>query len=468
MRKVDYECGGTTLKEFHESTAFVRGIMGPIGSGKSTACVIEILARARAQAPSPDGIRRSRWAVIRNSYPELKSTTIKTWFEWTPQEFGKLNQDSPITHRISQGDLDIEVLFLALDRDEDARKLLSLELTGAWINEAREVPKGILDALTGRVGRFPSKAQGGASWSGVIMDTNPPDDQSWWFHYAEQETPKDWEFFRQPAGDSIMAENLANLPKSYYDRVKAGKDDDWIKVYVKGEYGFITEGKAVYPMFRDRTHTSAEVQPIPRLPLMVGVDFGLTPAAVIGQKLADGRWLILDEFVTENCGIIRFAESLVSYLTDSFPDHEVDAAWGDPAGNQRSHSDERTALEIMEEYTNWRIRPAPSNDITMRREVVVNALNRMIDGNPGFQISPKAEKLRKGFTGGYHYKFMKSSNNAQTFETPSKNQYSHVHDALQYLLLGGGEHEVVMKKVRRKLQNTRPIIAPGTDYDIFG
>src|SRR5262249_9481930 len=146
------------------------------------------------------------------------------------------------THRVTTGEIDMEILFLALDREEDQRKLLSLELTGAWVNEAREIPKVIIDTLTGRVGRFPSKMQGGCTWSGIILDTNPPDDQSWWYRLAEEATPIKWQFFRQPAGDGPDAENLENLPPDYYGRLIGGKDDDWIKVYVKGEYGYIVEG----------------------------------------------------------------------------------------------------------------------------------------------------------------------------------------------------------------------------------
>jgi len=35
-------------------------------SGKSSACVMELIRRASLQEPGPDGIRRSRWAVVRN------------------------------------------------------------------------------------------------------------------------------------------------------------------------------------------------------------------------------------------------------------------------------------------------------------------------------------------------------------------------------------------------------------------
>ncbi|WP_374601044.1 hypothetical protein [Niveibacterium sp.] len=462
----DYAPPGPVAKAFMKSDGFVRGICGPIGSGKSTACVLEILRRAQMQAPGPDGVRRTRWAVIRNSYPELKTTTLRTWLDWVPPEYGKVTYDSPIRHFVQAEGFELEVLFIALDREDDARKLLSLELTGAWINEAREIPKAILDALTGRVGRYPSKLQGGCSWSGIIMDTNPPDTESWWYRMAEQETPEEWQFFRQPSGLSDQAENRENLPAKYYERASAGKDPDWCRVYVHGEYGFVTEGKPVYPMFRDRTHTAPQaIEPVAHVPLLVGVDFGLTPAAIIGQKLPNGQWLILDEVVTEDCGIIRFAELLASYVARTYPDHKVEAGWGDPAGNARSATDERTALAIIEQYTGWRWRPAPSNDVSMRLEVVRAALNRMIDGDPGFVLSPRCSVLRKGFAGGYCFKAVRSGNGAMFHETPAKNGYSHPHDALQYLLLGGGEHHVVLQKTQRAKRRARPVAS--VDYDLF-
>lgn len=464
---MEYEPAGPTIKRFHESEAFVRGIMGPFGSSKSTACVMEILRRAAKQAPSQNGIRYSRFAIVRNSYPELRTTTLKTWNAWCPAAFGRLTMDSPILHHIKTEDLDLEVLFLALDREEDQKKLLSLELTGAWLNEAREIPKAIIDAMTGRVGRYPSRMQGGCTWSGIIMDTNPPDDQNWWYKAAEEDTPEGWDFFQQPPGDSPEAENLQNLPKNYYERMKQGKDPDWVKVYIQGQYGFVTEGKAVYPMFRDRIHVSPDlIQPAPNLPLLIGADFGLTPAAVIGQKLVDGRWIILDELVTDSCGVIRFAELLAKYVATHYPNHRVDCGFGDPAGNQRSFSDEKTAMEIMKAHTGWKWKAAPSNDPTMRREVVVSCLNRLVDGNPGLLVASKCATIRKGFAGGYHYRYVKSGNGAQMHETPFKNQYSHPHDALQYLLLGGGEHDVVLHKVKAS-RSRRPRQAEGVDYQVF-
>lgn len=154
-----------TIARFHGDRSFVKGIMGPVGSGKSTGCCFEIMTRAQTQRPSPRGVRMTRWAVIRNTYRELKDTTLNTWFDWFPEDvFGPFNYGD-MRHTIKYGNIAMEVLFRALDKPQDIAKLLSLELTGAWINEAREIPKGILDTLTDRVGRYPAKRDGGASYS---------------------------------------------------------------------------------------------------------------------------------------------------------------------------------------------------------------------------------------------------------------------------------------------------------------
>ena len=210
-----YKPDGQTLKEFMKSDDFFRGLRGPVGSGKSVSCCIEIFRRSLLQQKNPQGVRKSRWAVIRNTNPQLRTTTIKTWLDWFPEDtWGNFAWSVPYTHRILKNDLDIEVIFLALDRPEDVKKLLSLELTGVWINEAREIPKSIIDACTMRVGRYPSMRDGGASWYGVIADTNAPEEDHWWAimsgdvpvpdHISREEAlmlikPDNWSFYSQPS-----------------------------------------------------------------------------------------------------------------------------------------------------------------------------------------------------------------------------------------------------------------------------
>lgn len=222
------------------SDAFVRAVVGPVGGGKSSACCMEIPKRAVQQAPGPDGVRRTRFAVIRNTYRELKDTTKKTFEQWVPTTLGKWHQQDftfTIQQPLADGTkLHCEVLFRALDSPDDVKKLLSLELTGAYINEARQVPKEILDVLTSRVGRYPSKAQGGATWFGIWMDTNPWHMGHWGYKLFTTARPEGYELFEQPDGLSSAAENVENLPPGYYERQKAGKAQDWIDEYLRGKY----------------------------------------------------------------------------------------------------------------------------------------------------------------------------------------------------------------------------------------
>ncbi len=175
--RLDYRPAGPTLARFHRSEAFVRTVMGPLGSGKTTVCAVEIWRRAIAQSTDCGGVRRSRWLVVRSTYPELETTTIKSWRALFDDRFGPMSWGHPPTHRLTAQladgtRLDAEVIFMALDEPDGAEKIRGLELTGAWFNEVREIPKAIVDMATGRVGRYPARRDGGADWFGVIADSN--------------------------------------------------------------------------------------------------------------------------------------------------------------------------------------------------------------------------------------------------------------------------------------------------------
>jgi hypothetical protein len=183
--------------------------------------------------------------VIRNTYGQLRDTTRKTFEEWVPPELGSFQEQAKTwVGKWSDGEYQVEteILFRALDRPADVKKLLSLELTGAYINEAREIPKAILDVLDTRVGRYPSKANGGPSWFGIWMDTNPWTKQHWGYRLftLRKDVPKEkqhlYELFEQPGGRTAQAENVENLPTGYYDRLIVGKDGEWVESYVDGEY----------------------------------------------------------------------------------------------------------------------------------------------------------------------------------------------------------------------------------------
>ena len=463
-----YKPDGEVLKSFMKDDTFFRGIRGPVGSGKSVGCCVEIFRRALQQKKGPDGLRKSRWAIIRNTNPQLRTTTIKTWLDWFPENnWGKFTWSVPYTHNIKKGDIDLEVIFLALDRTEDVKKLLSLELTGIWINEAREIPKSIIDACTMRVGRFPSMKDGGPSWTGVIADTNAPEEDHWWpimsgevpvpdYIPREQSQmlvkPDNWQFFTQPPamlevrnedGEVInyesnnSAENKQHMISSYYTNLIRGKTKTWIDVYVMNRLGSIQDGKPIYPMFVSDVHIAKEeIAVAANAPLYVGIDFGLTPAATLGQKVR-GRWLIQSEIVAFDMGIVRFAEVLREEISTRFSQCPDVYIYGDPAGDFRAQTDESTPFHILR-GAGLRAYPAPSNSVDLRLESVSAQLGKMIEGKPAFLIDRRCQQLIKGFEGGYQYRRMEVSGERYA-DKPNKNMYSHIHDALQYMMLGSGE-----------------------------
>lgn len=462
MTQINYAPPGPVSRAFMLSDAFFRGIMGPFGSGKSTVCVMEILRKAKDQKPGIDGKRRTRFAVVRNTYPELRTTTIKTWHQWVPTNIGRWVDTGPPMHHIQEGDLDLEVIFVSLDRPDDVAKLLGMELTGAWVDEAREVPKAVIDGLTGRVGRYPSVMMGGCTWSGIMASTNPPDNDHWWYKLAEEVHPEGWQFFRQPSGLSDRAENRENLPPNYYERQVAGKDEDWIKVYVHGEYGFVRDGKPVYPEYKDSIHCR-EFEIVRSWPIYVGIDFGLTPAAVFGQKTTMGGWRWHSELVTQDMGAKRFAELMRNVMHERYQGMAFAGITGDPAGEGRAQTDESTPFQILR-AAGVEANPAPTNDFTKRRESVAMCLTRLVDGVPGLVIHPQCTTLRKGMAGGYNYKRLQVTGEERYRDVPDKGMYSHVCEAGQYMLVGAGEARTLVKRDRPAARQATAI----SDYSIMG
>jgi hypothetical protein len=473
-----------TLARFHCSDAFIRGVRGPYGSGKSVAVgVAELLMRAHQQQPDRYGKRKTRWAAVRNTYGELKTTTIKTWQEWVPQEVCPLKWDEPITGRMVRKlpdgtTIDMEIIFIAVDRPAHIKKLKSLELTGVWLNEASEMDKSIIDAATARVGRYPAKKDGAPyTWCGVVMDTNSMDDDHWWHDLDVGPTDEDRrmeiealmeglhaalkalgmdrpliEFFDQPpalleAQGSYVpnpdAENVKNQPlgAAYWLQLIAGKEKEWIDIFVMNQYGKVIDGKPVYPEYNPDIHgRKIALRPIPGRPITVGMDYGLSPAAVFIQQSAKGQLLVLGECVAKerSMGFENFATmALRPYMADRFGNVDSNGEpWefryvGDPTGTQRAQSDEGTVIQIGADV-GMNILGAKTNAFPARREALAFFMNRLVEGQSALLIDDSCVMFKKGLRGGYHYRRVQIVGEARYQDTPYKNKYSHVVEGGQY------------------------------------
>lgn len=445
---INYTPSGEVCREYVEDGSPVSLIEGPVGSGKTVGTLMKGFIKS-VQQKAHLGVRYSRGMFIRNTYPELKSTVIKSFQDWFPEEIAPIRWDAPITATmkfpLADGTkLDLEIFFLSFDRPDDIGKLKSLEVTWAGLSEASELSKTALDMSSQRVGRYPPARLGGPSWYGVFGDTNMPDDDHYLYRLFEVEKPKGYKLFRQPGGlievngeyvANPLAENIANLPggHEYYLRQIAGKSKEWIKVFCLAEYGTISDGKAIYPEWLDDVHCKP-CSPQPDRPLLLGLDYGLTPACVICQVSPRGQLMVLAELFAKDMGPKQFARDVIRpFLAMNFHGYSFQAC-GDPSGMMGSKTEQNTVfMDLAEEGI--ACVPALTNLFQPRREAVAKYLNKLIDGRPGLQVDPGCDMIRRGFNGRYQYRRLQVVGEERYKDVPDKNDFSHLHDALQYAAL---------------------------------
>jgi hypothetical protein len=428
-----------TVVPFFTADKFANFIIGPVGSTKTTGGLVKILYEAKRVAPCRDGIRRSRCAVVRNTNQMLADTTIPDFLKWFPEgAFGTyLRTEKKFILRVA--DVECEVLFRGLDDQNDVRRLLSLQLSFGVLDEFREIHRDIYEALTGRLGRYPDKSMNGVGCcddSGKQIHkvwgmSNPPDFDTHWERFLT-EPPANAHVTIQPSGLSPEADWIEYLPDGYYENLCEGKDQDWIDVYVHGRFGASLSGRAVYDKSFNAEHHVARDTLLPFAsaanPIIVGLDFGRTPAAVIGQRNAMGQALVYDEITSENMGLELFIHTLLKpKLANRFPGMPVLVA-GDPAGWAKSQINEQSCADVLKKAGFKVVRPA-TNATDVRLRAVEGLLLRSPAGKPSILFDPRCDMLIKGFRGGYRYKVKKDGENE---EMPEKNKYSHVHDAMQY------------------------------------
>jgi hypothetical protein len=476
---------GPKAEAFAWDKRLITGIMGPVGSAKTTTCIRKMIHGALWQRPGPDGVYRARWGVIRDTYPQLKKTALASWFAWFPKALGDWSGEAPYEHTVrfliyragKPITVELTVIFAAIGENKVEDVMRGWELTGLWLNEGDLVARDVFTIGIGRIGRYPSAMQGGCHWRGIILDMNAPDVENWTYEiFVDQDLGLDDAtiaelkeelgelfgigFYVQPGGRSKdpPPENIANLPKGYYAQqiMGMGRDKHKVRRMVDNEFGPVRHGQPVYSEYEDGLHAAKEkLRPIADVPIRIAADAGLTPAAVVMQRDHRGQVRVLGEVVyfadgendaLEQLGAYAFGKMVGRYVKDEFPDSPVsDVAWVDPAataGERATGADpswrqnfQRGLREELGEQIRVRPAPVPGNSLEKRLEAVRRPMRTLVEGGePGFVICPvRAKILRRGFKGMYVYGRVKLQGGMGRFQDePVKNDYSHVQDACQY------------------------------------
>jgi hypothetical protein len=300
-----------------------------------------------------------------------------------------------------------------------------------------------------------------------------PDEDTWW-HDKMENPPSNWSIHTQPPailpldiwkaefGDEVLtvetmqgplvldpdepqldkdgsawmvnpeADNAKVLNPNYYPNLIPGKTEDWLRVYLRSEYGRSLSGTPVY----DKTFVASfhvaenELRPVrgDDYPIIIGVDFGRTPSAVFKQRDPRGRVLTLAELNSENMGIETFiATKLQPFIANNFVGCAFVCA-PDPAGFMKQQLNELTLVDALKRAGFKCVKP-PTNKPELRIQAVERLLMQQVEGKAMYLIDPRCKTLISGFKSGYRYKIKR---NGEMEDKPDKNSFSHIHDANQY------------------------------------
>jgi hypothetical protein len=508
---------GPIADGFMRSRAFICGIVGPVGSGKTIAALQKGLRIGAQQGGTVDanGVtwRKARIGVIRESYPSLESTTLKSWFRIVPEAEGKFNWRAPYTHKFRKvlrredgkrdgrpiDVLDIEYEFRAIGDLGVEEACRGWEINAVMIDEADLQPAGLVPYLTGRVGRFSDLDPDSVVDPQIILSMNMPDIDNHAYQLLFDEAAdvlglSDDELvilretlggrpliekFVQPGGRHPDAENLHNLPsgRGYYIlQVAANKHTPgYVDRMVDNKPVPIQHGDPVNGGFVYTDHVR-EVTWDRRRKIILGIDQGLFAAAVALQRDYNNSVRTLAEVVNtkkddkgavslRKVGPSAFGNRVKNMLNERFPeigpgDIRVVADPAAFAADDREDN-EQDWLLAFQKALGLKVHKAKSNRQALRNE----AIWRAQDKRDGYLVDPSCKHLIKGHLGGYRWNKAELGTGETKGHLEIANTiYTHVCDAEQYAALEG-EH--VISDIRGRERRRQPV-TNDSNYDVLG
>lgn len=430
-------------------------LSGPVGSGKTTACVKRYLRAAMQQPPMLHNGKRLKGAprfyrlnVYRQTYKDIWQTTVPSWCKILNPDagVGDIVGSSPRPGKFTLdfddgwGPIFTEVNFLAWGDDADPDSLGGTECTDAMLNEMPTLREDLFINLGRTVGRFPNRGEIGLPddpnipYGAIFGDANAPPPDSWVYRdFFSPEKPKGYQHFRQPGGLDPNAENLKAVGRTYYTAmVEANRHRPWwIKIKIHHKPGYNRETDVIYADFDDDVHVSmVPIKPYPVLPVLVGIDGGLTPAAAFMQELADGTLNILAEVVVTRGDEFDLAEAMAAIMGASrFAGCEFvlqcDPAMG--AGDDTKIGSMRSRLAKALGLKPQAVKLAATNDPESRHAPIREKIK---DGRRKLQVdATHCPTIRRALAGTYQYHVTRGT--AERGRAV-KNPDSHVMEAAEY------------------------------------
>ena len=182
---------------------------GGFRSGKTTLACIKLIVDHCSQS-------NNRVLIGRLTYPELRDSTQKTFFDLLPEHFIEKWYKSDGVLLLKNG---CEILFRHLDTTSE-EELKGMELGAAFIDQVEEISEEVFLTLKSRLNKA------GVNNRQLLMTCNPL--LFWAYKYFKQEKDDSRELI-----EFSMLDNKQNLPTDYIaDMLK--RPENWKKQFVYG------------------------------------------------------------------------------------------------------------------------------------------------------------------------------------------------------------------------------------------
>lgn len=193
-------------------------------------------------------------------------------------------------------------------------------------------------------------------------------------------------------------------------------------------------GEPVYGNeFNPDLHIAKEIiEPNPEYPILIrGWDFGGNHSCVLLQYY-DGTVYVIKEWANVGYNTRKIAGAIQEECNLTYGNQYRYIEVIDPSARWEGRSSEGiSCVDVMKDLGMEVV--SGIQEPTKRIDAVMKKLITLNNGKPSLILSPRqCPMLERGFRGGYQYPEKATAN--QKKNRPLKNEFSHIHDALQYPL----------------------------------
>lgn len=334
----------------------------------------------------------SKWAVIRDTMPTLRKTTIES--------LKKLLNNSPDWewnldpgNFFVQNKLGSRIYFIPenIAADPDLKKFLGLEINGVFFEQLEELQKKTWEIVISRVGSWYVQNMPPAF---VFTTFNPT--QTWvkadiYERAMKNELPADFHF--QTAFHFDNAFVTEDQRETW-----ATMDDRWQRQLIKGEWtDFDDKDPRWLYSFDESKHIATKpLELIKNMPVHLSFDFNVDPmTCIVGQHttgFGTGTFArIIDELILPN----TTAAEMCKQLKVKYP-YNVITVTGDASGNNRN-AGYTSGEDTIWKQVKTKLKLAPGQFLTPKSNPShTNSrfiCNTVVHSHPSFLISPTCIQL---------------------------------------------------------------------------